>query len=104
MVIHYSSLNKDSVETGRKTFGVYFGIPGGSDGKESTCNAEDLGSIPELERSPGGGQGKPFQYFCLEKPHGQRSLAGYTPWGHKELDATEQLSTAQRTTTVPCPS
>ena len=68
MVIHYSSLNKDSVETGRKTFGVYFGIPGGSDGKESTCNAEDLGSIPGLGRSPGVGHGNPLQYSCLENP------------------------------------
>ena len=34
-------------------------------------------------------------YSCLENPHGQRSLAGYSPWGHKELDRTERLSTAQ---------
>ena len=39
------------------------------------------------------------QYSCLENPHGQRSLAGYSPWGHKELDMTEQLSTAQHTHT-----
>ena len=37
------------------------------------------------------------QYSCLENPHGQRSLAGYSPWGHKELDTTEWLSTAQHT-------
>ena len=49
MVIRYSSLNKDSVETGRKTFGVYFGIPGGSDGKESACNVGDLGWEDPLE-------------------------------------------------------
>ena len=42
--------------------------------KESTCNAGDLGSIPGLERSPGEGHGNPLQYFCLENPHGQRSL------------------------------
>ena len=89
MVIHYSSLNKDSVETGRKTFGVYFGIPGGSDGKESTCNAEDLGSIPGLGRSPGGGHGNPLQYSCLENPHGQRILVGYNPRGRKESDRTK---------------
>ena len=46
---------------------------GGSDGKESACNAGDLGLIPGLGRSPGGGHG----YSCLENPHGQRSLAGY---------------------------
>ena len=48
MVIRYSSLKKDSVEAGRKMFGVYFGFPDGSDGKESACNAGDLGSIPGL--------------------------------------------------------
>ena len=69
------------------------GFPSGSDGKESTCNVEDLGSIPGLGRSPGGGHGNPFQYFCLGNPHGQRSLTGYNPWGCKELDTTEQLST-----------
>ena len=40
------------------------GFPGGSDGKESTCNVGD--SIPGLERSPGGGHGNPLQYFCLK--------------------------------------
>ena len=46
------------------------GFPGGSDGKESTCNAGELGSIPGLGRSPGGGHGNPLQYSCLENPHG----------------------------------
>ena len=67
-------------------------FPGGSDGKESTCNAGDLGLIPGLGRSPGGEHGNPLQYSCLENPHGQRSLVGYSPWGHKELDTTEGLS------------
>ena len=44
------------------------GFPGVSDGKESTCNAEDLGSIRRLGRSPGEGNGNPFQYSCLENP------------------------------------
>ena len=52
-------------------------FPGGSNGKESACDAGDLGSIPELWRS---------QYSCVENPFGQRSLEGYSPWGHKELD------------------
>ena len=43
------------------------GFPGGSDSKESAFNAGDLGSIPELERSPGGGNGNLLQYSCLEK-------------------------------------
>ena len=42
------------------------GFPGGSDGKESACNAGDLGLIPRLGRSPGEGNGNPLQYFCLE--------------------------------------
>ena len=63
------------------------GFPGGSDDKE--CNTGDLGSIPGLGRSPGGGHGNPLQYSCLENPHGQRSLAGCSPWGRKELDTTE---------------
>ena len=65
---------------------------GGSDGKESACNAGDPGSIPELGRSPKEGHGNPLQYSCLENPHGQRSLAGYSPWGHKELDMNVQLT------------
>ena len=70
------------------------GFPGGSDNKESACNVGDLGLIPELGRSPGGGHGNPLQYSCQENPHGQRSLVGYSPWGCKELDTTEGLSTA----------
>ena len=45
------------------------------------------------EDSPGGVHGNPLQYSCLENPHGQRSLAGYSPWGHKESDATEHAHT-----------
>ena len=44
----------------------YLGFPGGSDGKESTCNVGDPGSIPGSGRSPGGGHGNPLQYSCLE--------------------------------------
>ena len=65
------------------------GFPGGSDNIESTCNVGDLGSIPGSERSLGGRHGNPLQYSCLENPHGQMSLAGYSPWGRKELDMTQ---------------
>ena len=68
------------------------GFPDGSDGKESACNAADSGLIPGLGRSPGEGNGYPVQCSCLENPHGQRSLVGYSPWGHKESDTTEQLT------------
>ena len=44
------------------------GFPHDSDGKESTCNAGDLGSIPGLGRSPGGGNDNTLQYSCLENP------------------------------------
>ena len=68
--------------------GVYsqYLFPGG---KESTCNVGDLGSVPGLRRSPGGGHGNPLQDSCLESPHGQRNLVGDSPWSHEELDTTE---------------
>ena len=69
------------------------GFPGSSDGKASACNAENPGSIPGSGRSPGGGHDNPLQYSYLENPHGQRSLVGYSPWGCKESDMTERLST-----------
>ena len=49
----------------------------------------EVGSIPGLRRSPGGGHGNPLQYSCPENPHGQRSLEGYSPQGLKEEDMTE---------------
>ena len=65
------------------------GFPGDSTGKESTCSVGDLSSISGLGRSPGEGKGYPLQYSCLENPHEQRSLAGYSPWGRKDLGTTE---------------
>ena len=76
---------KGTILPGKPTF------PDGSDGKESACKAGDLGSIPGLGRSPGEGSGYPLHYSCLGELHGQRSLAGYSPWQLKELDMTEQL-------------
>ena len=58
---------------------------------------QDLGSIPGLGRFPGGGNGIPLQYSCLEKSHGQRSLVDYSPQDRKQSDTTEQLSTHART-------
>ena len=60
------------------------------------------GFSPWLRRSPGGGHGNPLKYSCLVNPHGQRSLAGYSPCGHRESDTTKQLSTAhsKRTSTI----
>ena len=68
---------------------VFMGIPGGSDGKESTRNVGYLGSIPGSEKFPGGGHGNPLQYSYLGNPHGQRALVGYNPWGRKESNTAE---------------
>ena len=72
---------------------VFLSFPGGSDSKESAHSVGDLGSIPGLGRPPGGGHGNTLQYSSLENSHGQRSLVGYSPWGRKESDTTERLST-----------
>ena len=64
----------------------------GSESRQSACNAGDTGLIPGSGWSPGIENGKPLQYSCLEKSHGQRSLVGYSPWGRKEFDMTEQLT------------
>ena len=71
------------------------GFPGVSDGKESACKAGDVVFISGLGRSLEEGMATHSRYSCLENPHGQRSLAGYSPWGRKESATTEQLSTAQ---------
>ena len=52
-----------------RLFRCFLDLPGSSDNKESACNAGDLGSIPGLRRSFGGGHGNPLQYSCLENPH-----------------------------------
>ena len=67
----------------------YRAFPGDSEDKKSACNAGDLDLIPGLDRSPKGGHGSPLRYSCLEKPHGQRSLAGYSPRSRKESDMSE---------------
>ena len=78
----------------RRVEGV-FGLPWWLSSKESACKAGDLGSIPRSGRSPEEGHGYSLQYSCLENSHGQRSLAGYSPWGCKELDTTEATEQAR---------
>ena len=58
--------------------------------KNPPANAGDMrnGLIPGLGRSPGGGNGNPLQYSCLENPM-NREPVGYSPWDHRELDTTE---------------
>ena len=83
---------EDPLENDRLPSPVFLGFPGDSDGKESACSAGNLGLIPGLGSSPGEGSSYlPTLVFWPGEFHGQRSLAGYSPWGHKELD-TEQLS------------
>ena len=64
-------------------------------GKEFAWNAGDLGLIPGLGRSPGGGHGNPLQFSYMENPHEQRSLASYSPCGCKESYMTERLHLLQ---------
>ena len=60
------------------------GFPWWLSGKESAFQAGEVGLIPGLRRSPGEGNGNPLQ-FLPGKSHGQRSLEGYSPWGHKRI-------------------
>ena len=68
----------------------YLDFTGGSDGKVSIYNAGDPSSIPGLGRSSGEGNSSPLWCSCLENPMA-RSMVGYSPCGHKELDTTERL-------------
>ena len=61
--------------------------------KNPPANAGNLGSIPELGRSPGKRNGKPTPVFLPAKSHGQWIFEGYSPWGRKELDTTELAHT-----------
>ena len=67
-------------------------FPGGSDGKESACNARDSGSIPGSGRSPGEGNGNPIQYYCLENSMEKGTWQATVHRGGKESDATESLT------------
>ena len=66
---------------------VFLGFPGDSDSKESTCNVGDLGWEDPLKKETAT-----HASILAGEFHGQRSLAGYSPWGHKELYTTESLS------------
>ena len=71
------------------------GFPGGSSGEESVCQNKSgrrRRFDPWVGKSPWRKKWQPTPVFFPEKSHGQRSLAAYSPWGHKELDTTEWLS------------
>ena len=72
-------------------FGVCYGFPGGSDGKESACNAGDPGLIPGPGRSPGEEVATRSSILAWRIPW-ERNLVGYHPWGCKESDTTERLT------------
>ena len=76
---------------------ITWGFPGGSDDIEPACNAGDPSSIPGSGRCFRERKGYPLQHSCLEIPNGQRSLMGFSPWGCKESDTTEQLRTRKVT-------
>ena len=68
---------------------VYWSFSGGSDGKETACNAGDLGSIPSLGRNSWRMKWQPTPVFLPGESQGQRSLICSCAWGHKELDIAE---------------
>ena len=85
-------MSRSGITRSQRLFSVFQGtstvlcFPGGSDGKESTCNVGDLGSVPGLGRPPGEGKGYPLQYSGLEN-----SMDCLSTWGPKELDTTESF-------------
>ena len=82
--------------TERLSFSLHF--PADSDSKKSACNAGDLSLIPGSERLiPWKKESQPTPVFLPGESHGLRSQVSYSPWGHKELDMTEQLTQQQVT-------
>ena len=75
------------------------GLPCSSNGKESACNAGELCSIPGSGRSPGEGNGNPFQYSCLGNLMDRRTWQAFVHGVHKESDMTEQLPVSPTHTT-----
>ena len=76
-------------DQGAHRWGRVHGLPRWPSGKGSPANtgySRDMSSIPGSKRSPGEGNGNPFQYSCLENCGQQRNLMGYSPWGCRESD------------------
>ena len=81
----------------RNVINISSGLPWWLNTKESACNTGDEGAVSGLERSSGEGNDnsncqKNAQVFVPGKSHGQRSLAGYSPWGRKESGGTQRLN------------
>ena len=77
-ILSYQTLSQSTV--------LKKGFPGGSVINNLPANAGDVGSIPELGRFPGEGNGNSLQYSSLKNSYGKRNRTGYSPWGCKELD------------------
>ena len=75
---------------GKVFHGCNLSFPGGAVARHPPAHAEDKDSVPWQGRSPGGGNGNPLQYSCLEYSM-ERSLGGYSPWGCKAADTTQPL-------------
>ena len=80
---------------------VLLGFPGGSDDKESACNMGDLGSVPGLGRSPGGGHGNPIQYSCLENPKDRRAWPAIVHGVTESQTRLKRLSSSSWVTCLP---
>ena len=76
--------------------GISMGFPGGTVVENLPANAGDLGLIPGLGKSPGGGNGKLLQYSCLKNSMDSGPWQATVHGGHKELDMTEQLSSSSK--------
>ena len=104
--LHLSSFLFNCLVENVQTAAIPRVFPVGTVVKKSACqwrrckDARDRGLITESGRSPGEGHGNPLQYSC-GKPHGQRSLAGYSLWGHKESDMTKRAHTDTHTHCCP---
>ena len=71
------------------------GFPGGASGEEPTCQCRSYkkhGLDPWVGKIPWRRKWQPTPVFLPAESHGQRSLVGHNPWGHKELDMTERLT------------
>ena len=73
---------------------IFLGFPGGSEGKQSACNAGDLSSITWVGTIPWRRKWQPTPVFLPGESGGQRSLAGYSPWGHRVGHNWEHISRA----------
>ena len=76
----------------RLSYVIQYYCRSGADSQESACNAGDPGSIPGVGKMPWRREWQPTLVFLPKEFHGQRSLVGYSPQGHEELDTTERLT------------